>query len=302
MRLKALLFDLDEGLRHVESFTRTLSLLRQSNVYRLVLVSSPDLLESEVRSLLQSCHLPQDYDFITGKETMLFDLSNPAFYVQVVAQLGIEPDETLFISAAWKDKLELAQIVGIHLYHVSEDSHLIYHGTLTDLVRWLAQKPNLEIPKLLPDSVIPNLSGNVGALTHLVRTTPYDYWHQRPDPEEWSILQILTHLIESEEQHQLPRLKQIVDEEIPFIRAPKPPGPSLAVRSHDALVLLEEFHQLRSQTIEYIQSLDESSWQRTARHSVFGMTTLFEMALFTARHDRLHIQQFCQTIGRCSDA
>ena len=39
------------------------------------------------------------------------------------------------------------------------------------------------------------------------------------------------------------------------------------------------------------QSLGADDWPRPARHSTYGPTSLFEMALFTTRHDLLHITQ-----------
>lgn len=299
MKIKALLFEVDDVLSHPEAFHKFWASLRALNAYRLVLLSNPHNTERATLAQLEQAQLPTSYDFITGCETMLFERADPSFYIQIVAQLGIEPDESLILSTSGFD-LAIAQQVNIYGYTLVNNANKPHF--FDDFVVWLTQQPSLPSYSLAPHSIIPNLSGNLGALTHLVHATPLDYWHQRPEPHEWSILQILTHLIESEVMHQLPRLQQIVEYETPFISAPKPPGPDLPAKSTDALALLSEFTQLRQQTLAYIQKLAPSMWTRTARHSVFGMTTLLEMAYFTARHDRLHIQQLCQTIGKCHEA
>ena len=61
----------------------------------------------------------------------------------------------------------------------------------------------------------------------------------------------------------------------------------------------EIFAEERQQTVAFLNDLPPEAWTRPARHSIFGPTTLLEMANFTATHDRLHIQQICQTLGRC---
>jgi hypothetical protein len=62
---------------------------------------------------------------------------------------------------------------------------------------------------------------------------------------------------------------------------------------------VQRFATEREQTIALLTGLTDAQWGRPARHSVFGPTTLLEMAAFTARHDRLHINQLCQTLGKC---
>jgi hypothetical protein len=60
-----------------------------------------------------------------------------------------------------------------------------------------------------------------------------------------------------------------------------------------------QFAQERENTLTLLASLTEDDWRRPATHSIFSNTTLLEMAHFTARHDRMHITQICQTLGRC---
>ena len=61
------------------------------------------------------------------------------------------------------------------------------------------------------------------------------------------------------------------------------------------------FRQARERTIALLAGLRPDQWNRPARHSIFGLTNLLEMAHFTAQHDRLHITQLCQTLGKCAD-
>jgi hypothetical protein len=60
-----------------------------------------------------------------------------------------------------------------------------------------------------------------------------------------------------------------------------------------------EFADERERTLAFLAALPPQAWERPARHYIFGPTTLLEMANFVSQHDRMHIAQLCQTIGKC---
>jgi hypothetical protein len=128
------------------------------------------------------------------------------------------------------------------------------------------------------------------------------FWQQHPDPNEWSPIQIVCHLLESERKVQRPRLERILAENNPFLVAPPPPAePHEALPcENDGLLVAEQMATEREKTLDWLRQIQQEDWNRPARHSIFGPTTLLEMAHFTAQHDRLHINQLCQTLGRCS--
>jgi hypothetical protein len=176
-------------------------------------------------------------------------------------------------------------------------------GTLADFAR-LVDEGWLSIPRARPRTVgqvTPRMLGNVAALYGLVDTTKDEYWTMRPDPNEWSPLELVCHLRDSERTIQRPRLERIAAGDNPFISEPTP-GPRPGERDlsrEDGHAALRAFWDERCQTLEFLTTLKPEQWQAPARHSVFGPTTLLEMAHFTARHDHLHINQLCQTLGRC---
>ncbi len=153
---------------------------------------------------------------------------------------------------------------------------------------------------LLSTQIVPRLNGNLAALLGYASIIPLDDWAKRPIPDEWTPAEVVYHLRESEIQVQRPRLETIVHEENPFISSPTPPpGPGARICPQDGWQIALEFAQERLVTIKFLDDLEESAWERPARHSIFGPTTLLEMANFTAQHDRLHITQLCQTASKC---
>jgi len=159
---------------------------------------------------------------------------------------------------------------------------------------------NAKPPPLPPAAIEPELRGNVGALFGLLTEVQPHHWAQHPDPQEWSILQVVYHLLERESSVQRPRLERILHEDNPFLSVP--PSPTMPTETditEEGMVLAMAFAAEREQTLALVRSLAPQDWQRPAQHSIFSQTTLLEMAHFTAQHDRLHLTQICQTLGKC---
>lgn len=250
-----------------------------------------------------------DHEFalVTHSGNMHFSKPNSAYFAEILARIGVEPDEALMVGDSLEKDILPAQRIGLHTAWITQDSEdsrsADWAGTLAafcDLLN-MPEWPQAFPTKPLAASMIePQFYGNLGALFGLLDNTEPRQWPMRPIEDEWSILQILCHLFDSEQTHQRPRLERILHEDNPFIAAPRPPGPQLALCGDDAWQIAHGFSSERQRTIEMIRALAPEDWSRPARHSIFGLTTLLEMAQFTAQHDRLHLNQLCQTIGRCA--
>jgi hypothetical protein len=161
--------------------------------------------------------------------------------------------------------------------------------------------PTLHPNPITPEAIIPQWRGNLGALFGTISDMPIHFWDQHPFENEWSPLEIVCHLRDHEAAVQRARLMRILNEDDPFIaQSPQPAAPGqMDDCSGDGLAVAHCFLEERLKTIEFVEGLTREAWQRPARHSIFGPTTLLEMAYFTAQHDRLHLRQLCQTIGGC---
>jgi hypothetical protein len=96
----------------------------------------------------------------------------------------------------------------------------------------------------------------------------------------------------------LPRLQKFTQESNPFIPAAitDPWAEERQYIHQDGLQALHAFLGNRLQILTLLDSLTAEGWQSPARHTIFGPTTLAEMVGITAGHDRLHIQQFTNTL------
>ena len=290
--------DLEPYTKPIANTLQLIETLLSQNL-DLAIVTNPLYPQAAILERLKWAGLSQFIDqfcIITHADNMHFAKPHPAYYAEVIARIGIEPDEALMIGDSQTNDIQPAEAIGIHTFHISEANTLdtVFEHMLT--LDWQYQYPSQPLSSKM---IIPQYQGNIGALYGLLAEVKDHQWTQRPDPNKWSIQQILYHLQTSETNIQRHRLQRILDEENPFIASSPAPGPNLETCNNDGFYIARQFRQERLETIALLSNLDINQWQRPARHSIFGLTTLIEMAHFTAQHDRLHINQLCQTLGKC---
>ncbi|MCB9435923.1 MAG: HAD-IA family hydrolase [Anaerolineales bacterium] len=253
---------------------------------------------------------PTKFWFVTTLDNVHYTKPHSQYYEEILTRLGFEPDEALMIGDDWNNDMVPAWQAGLNTFWINPQNPAPNHlqpdgiGSLEDLYTLITQDEWLMTLQPRPVQVAqiePRFQGNISALLGMVSEIPDHYWHQRPDPNEWSPLEIIVHLRDSERTTQRSRLQTIAHEDNPFLTSPPtPPDPGTQhLIGLDGMAVALEFAAERAATIMWLGSLSEKDWMRPARHSIFGPTTLLEMAAFTARHDRLHINQLCQTVGKC---
>jgi FMN phosphatase YigB (HAD superfamily) len=277
----------------------------------LVIATNPLYPPEAVRQRLLWAGIPDDfaaYALVTHAGNMHFTKPDPAYFAEIIARVGVEPDEALMVGDNPTNDIAPALQAGLQAFHIvdgGQEASIANKGTLQDFYKLVVDTDWLDTLTshiLKPEMVEPELRGNVGALFGTLADAKPHYWPQHPDPNEWSPIQTVCHLVESENKVQRPRLERIVAEDNPFlVSPPPPPGPQdAAVCEPDGFQAALRFSEERQKTLDWLRTAAQNNpWQRRARHSIFGPTTFLEMAHFTAQHDRLHINQLCQTIGKC---
>lgn len=265
--------------------------------YKIIIATNPVYPAEAIRHRLAWAELPSDlgyYDFVTTADNMHFAKPDPAYYAEILARTGLEPDEAVMIGDEPRYDVAASKTIGMHAYNLTWETL----GAVLDLLPAL---PMLHPNPITPEAIIPQWRGNLGALFGTISDMPVHFWDQHPFENEWSPLEIVCHLRDHEPAVQRARLIRIFNEDNPFIaQSPQPAAPGkMDDCSSDGLAIAHCFLEERLKTIEFVERLTPDEWQRPARHSVFGPTTLLEMAYFTAQHDRLHLRQLCQTIGGC---
>lgn len=302
---------LEQHVRPMPQAAALLDELRRRQ-YAVAITTNPIYPAEAIRQRLAWAGLPDDFDnyaLVTHADTMRLTKADPAFYIEVVARIGVEPDEAVMVGDSLKNDIQPAQQVGLSTYHVQGEptgaaSPADATGLLSDFEAAVRDGDWLEAlaPRpLTPEMIEPEMRGNLAALFGTLADAKPHYWQQHPDPNEWSPIQIICHLLDSESRVHRARLKRILVEDNPFLVEPPTPSGARETRicDDDGQNAARRFAVERLETLAWLRTLRPDDWQRPARHSIFGLTTLLEMAHFTAQHDRLHINQLCQTLGRC---
>jgi len=118
-------------------------------------------------------------------------------------------------------------------------------------------------------------------------------WTWRPTESDWSLTEVVCHLRDVEREVHQWRFQALVDKENAFI-----PGVSAdewtqerRYREQDGPAALDEFIEIRSETIALLQSFSSAMWDRQGRHAFFGPTSMHEVLYLVVRHDGLHWTQ-----------
>ena len=120
-----------------------------------------------------------------------------------------------------------------------------------------------------------------------------DQLARRPKEGEWSIAEILNHLLVGERDVILPRLQRMLLEEAPrfpssatsrtgFAAEPNPRG----LRAD-----LTAFRHVRNQTVGLLGRLGEHDWQRIGTTPTRGTLTIEDYVRYLANHDHEHLEQ-----------
>lgn len=250
------------------------------------------------------------FDLISSYERLHFSKPNPAYYAEILAQLGwpdqpavmigdnleedILPATRLGLPAFWVNGKDLALPYGLH--------PLSSKGKLGDVKPWLENINRQPVEMLFstPASVLAILKSTPAALDTLTRKLNADQWKQRPADNEWSLTEITCHLRDVDIEVNLPRMKRVSSGENPFV-----PGIVTDVWAEerdyyhqDGIEALASFIRARTELVELLDKLDDQSWKLPARHTIFGPTQLVELAAFISTHDRTHVHQASETIKR----
>src|SRR5919201_1089448 len=115
----------------------------------------------------------------------------------------------------------------------------------------------------------------------------------RAAPDQWSIREILAHLVDDEMFVMRTRLERIVKEEHPHL-APHDEKKWYATRNtaRDALAeLLADFTMQRAASLNILRMLRDTDWARQGYQPEYGHFTAEQWLTHWVAHDTTHIQQ-----------
>lgn len=115
--------------------------------------------------------------------------------------------------------------------------------------------------------------------------------NRSPAAHEWSITQVLRHLLDVETRYQT-RLRRVVNEDNPLLPYIYPDA--AAHPTAPLPLLLDQFETARTQTLDFLKELPPGSWQRPAVHETQGATKLRYLVQMLVDHDTQHLNQIIE--------
>jgi len=122
----------------------------------------------------------------------------------------------------------------------------------------------------------------------LAQALPVELLVLPPAEGEWSAVECLQHLIDTELTYQFRVQAFLAGHDFPNFD-PDTEGTQPGAQS--PLAMAEEFARLRQESLVMIEALSPADLKRTARHGELGMVTLSEMVHNWAAHDLNHTVQ-----------
>jgi FMN phosphatase YigB (HAD superfamily) len=275
--------------------------------HRVVVATNPLFPLKAIHHRLRWAGVPPErfaFALVSSYETFHFSKETIAYFPELLAQLGWPEDPAIMIGNDPDMDLLPAQKAGFPVFWVhdgADGGHPdLPRGTFADLRTWLeaARAEELQPAFHTPDSILSFLRSTPAALATMTVSLPAERWQERPAPGEWCLTEIVCHLRDVEIEINLVRIRKALEEESPFL-----PGvvsdrwvEERNYAAQDGPSALTAFTEARKQALALLGGAPEG-WSRTARHAIFGPTTLQELVSIVAGHDRAHLQQVRSTLA-----
>jgi len=255
-------------------------------------------------------HVP--FVMVPSYETFHFAKPNPAYFAEYLAQLGWPKTPVIMVGNDIESDIGAARELGISVFWITDDGISAWdkkeplppNGKLTDLIPWMNKSAHeiLQTNFWTPTALLAVLRSTPAALGTLCHRN-IAYLEKRSSQGEWSIGEVTCHLRDVENEVNLPRLIQMIQEENPFLIG-QDTDPWAEIRQYflqDGLEALSDFITARIDVIRLLDNLPAEGWDLRARHAIFGPTLLREIVNIIAGHDILHIQQIYKTIKKLNN-
>lgn len=138
------------------------------------------------------------------------------------------------------------------------------------------------------------LESTTADVARLVRPLDQESAAQSPEPDAWSALDVLSHLIGVEQAYHT-RLNRVLAEELPNIPVIHP-DEATHDRQSSPDALSQQFGRERAETLAILRGLNPGQWQRAGIHEKKGRTTLRFFVQDLVEHDIEHTNQLVEII------
>lgn len=154
-----------------------------------------------------------------------------------------------------------------------------------------------ENPPTVDPAVLTMLQGTPELLRHLLGELPPALLH-RPNPEGWSVKDVVAHMHDVEGIAFTVRIRRMVEEDNPSIASIDPSARLTdgGYAAHALDELLAELAVRRAEHLTWLRSLDPAALARTGQHDTAGTLTPSAIVHQWAFHDLAHTRQIMEML------
>lgn len=132
----------------------------------------------------------------------------------------------------------------------------------------------------------------------LTRSSADEVKTYRDSGTGWSVLEVVCHLLDYEGIY-FERARMTVEQEMPELPNP---NPNELVIEHqysaqDLQATYQKWVERRNDYLAFLESLDDSAWQRSAKHPVRGVMSVEDQVALTVWHDINHLEQITRILA-----
>ncbi len=279
--------------------------------YRIAIATNPLFPKSAINQRLAWANLdPKKFAFheITSYENYHFAKPEPAYYAEILANLGWPDGPVVMVGDDLQRDIDPANRLGLATYWVPPEGQFVedsrvkpgMSGPLSGIFDWLDRTPEKDLSPGYdtPSSILAVMRSTPAVIDSLCRDLTAETWLHKPGDDEWSLTEVLCHLRDVEKELNIPRFEKLLKEENPFI-AGRDSDRWASERQYikqNGVEACSAYLAARVRLLDILEAMDADSWNKPARHAIFGPIHLVELAKITAAHDRLHVQQIQKTI------
>ena len=249
---------------------------------------------------------PEKYPFslISDYQSFHFAKVSVAYYPEFLAKMNWIDGPVLMVGDSLERDIIPSQKAGIPAFWLRTNEQApqtgVPQGWYPELKKYLetTDLSTLKVGYSAPQALLAFLEATPAVLHTLSLAAPLERWAQRPQPAEWSLLEIMCHLRDVDQEVNLPRVDAILGEDNAFITGQSTDewADERQYSKQDPSQAFADFVGARAKLVSRLSGLAQSEWDRRARHTFLGPTSLRELAEIMVDHDRLHLKQAADAI------
>lgn len=251
-----------------------------------------------------------DYKTVTAFEEFHFAKPHPEYIAETLSQMGWPDGAVMCVGNDWEADILPAEELGIPTFFLGDlpQNKSVYQhplsasGNHSEIYPWIKTiQQNIKTFECThsPTAYIAILRSTAASLDTILRNISLKESKARPIKDEWSVVEIISHLFDVDKEVNIPRIKELKSNQDPFFTAINTDDWAKIKNYQDNQLaeMVSYFIQTRINLIDEILSLNNNDWKKTISHTVFGPTSVLEIIKFMAQHDRIHVQQIHKTLS-----